>query len=462
MAWLLNLAYLLLLAFASPWLVWQAWRTGKYREGWGAKLWGRVPVRSGDTPCLWLHAVSVGEVNLLAPLIQRWERLHPEWEIVISTTTRTGFELASKRYAPRTVFYCPLDFTWAVNSALRNIRPTLLVLTELELWPNLIRAAHVRGVKVAIVNGRLSEKSFRGYRRLAWLVDPTLARVDTVAVQNEEYAQRFLALGARPESVLVTGSIKFDGARSDRSNPDTLRLSLVAGITEDDVVFLAGSTQEPEESLALDAFERLSPEHPRLRLILVPRHPERFDDVAAMLDRRGVSWQRRSHLERSIPASGVRQHSDDAQASSNVETYRDAHASRSPPRILLVDAVGELGAWWGAAHIAFVGGSLGQRGGQNMIEPAAYGAAISFGPNTWNFRDVVSQFLAADAAVVVKDGTELTSFVRRALAESQWATDMGQRARNLVLSQQGAADRTIALLDRLTAGRTPATTRSAA
>ncbi len=437
MAWLLNLAYLVLLAIASPWLVWQAWRTGKYREGWGAKLWGRVSHRSGDAPCLWLHAVSVGEVNLLAPLIQRWERLHPEWEIVISTTTRTGFELASKRYAPRTVFYCPLDFTWAVHRAMRSIRPTLLVLTELELWPNLIRAAHARGVKVAIVNGRLSEKSFRGYRRLAWLAGPTLAKIDTIAVQNEEYARRFLALGARAKSVQVTGSIKFDGARTDRNNSDTLRLAKLAGIGDEDVVFLAGSTQEPEESLALDAFERLLPEHQRLRLILVPRHPERFDDVAALLDRRGVLWQRRSQIQTSPTAD-------------------------HPPRILLVDAVGELGAWWGMAHIAFVGGSLGQRGGQNMIEPAAYGAAISFGPNTWNFRDVVSQFLAADAAVVVKDGAELTAFVRRALVEQQWATDMGNRARNLVLSQQGAADRTIGLLDRLTSTKAAANARSAA
>jgi 3-deoxy-D-manno-octulosonic-acid transferase len=445
MAWLLNLVYVVLLAMATPWLAWQAWRTGKYREGWGAKLWGRVPVRSGDAPCLWLHAVSVGEVNLLAPLIQRWERLHPEWEIVISTTTRTGFELASKRYAPRTVFYCPLDFTWAVNSALRNIRPTLLVLTELELWPNMIRAAHARGVKVAIVNGRLSEKSFRGYRRLARLVGPTLAKIDTIAVQNEEYAQRFLALGARPASVQVTGSIKFDGARSDRNNADTLRLARLADIAEDDIVFLAGSTQAPEESLALDAFERLLSEHPRLRLILVPRHPERFDDVAALLDRRGVAWERRSQSSPLAPREVC------------PLAERADHA-----RILLVDAVGELGAWWGAAHIAFVGGSLGKRGGQNMIEPAAYGAAISFGPNTWNFRDVVSQFLAADAAVVVKNGSELTAFVRRVLMEKQWAAAMGQRARDLVLSQQGTADRTIGLLERLAATKTVATPRNAA
>jgi len=423
MAYLLNVVYLLLIGLASPWLAWRAWRTGKYREGWGAKLLGRVPVRLGAAPCLWLHAVSVGEVNLLATLIERWDRLHPEWEVVISTTTHTGYQLAQKRYAPRTVFYCPLDFTWAVRRAMRAIRPDLFVLTELELWPNLIAAARQNGAKVAVVNGRLSEKSARGYRRIDWLVRRVLADIDLIAVQNEEYGRRFLDLGAPPEAVQATGSIKFDGARIDRSNPDTQRLARLACIAENDIVFLAGSTQDPEESLALDAFEQLFKTHPRLRLILVPRHPERFDAVADLLNRRGVRWQRRSRLD----------------------------ADRADPgaRVLLVDAVGELGAWWGAAQIAFVGGSLGQRGGQNMIEPSAYGAAVSFGPNTWNFRDVVAQLLARRAAIVVRNGMELTAFARRCLDDPAYAAELGSRARELVLQQQGAADRTIGLLNGL-------------
>jgi len=436
MAYLLNVVYLLLIGLASPWLMWQAWRTGKYREGWGAKFLGRVPVRSSAAPCLWLHAVSVGEVNLLATLIERWDRLHPEWEIVISTTTHTGFQLAQKRYAPRTVFYCPLDFTWAVRRAMRVIRPDLLVLTELEMWPNLIAAARQHGAKVAVVNGRLSEKSFRGYRRIGWLVRRVLAEIDLIAVQNEEYGRRFLDLGAPPEAVQTTGSIKFDGARTDRNNPDTQRLARLAGIADDDMVLLAGSTQDPEESLALDSFEQLVKAHPQLRLILVPRHPERFDAVADLLNRRGVRWQRRSRLD----------------------------ADRADPgaRVLLVDAVGELGAWWGAAQIAFVGGSLGQRGGQNMIEPSAYGAAVSFGPNTWNFRDVVAQLLAQQAAIVVKDGKQLTAFVRHCLDDPAYAAKLGGRARELVLQQQGAADRTIGLLNGLLNPIATSAVRSAA
>ena len=422
MAYLLNVAYLLAIALAFPWLLYQRLRHGKYREGWDAKFWGRLPRRTGDNPCLWLHAVSVGEVNLLAPLLERWERSHPDWHIVISTTTQAGYALAKKKYAPRAVIYCPLDFSWAVSRAMRRIRPALLVLTELELWPNLVSAAKRHGAKVAVVNGRLSEKSYRGYRRIRWLVRRVLAQIDLVAVQNREYAERFVSLGPRSKTIHVTGSIKFDGARTSRDSDQTLRLAGLAGITNRDVVFLAGSTQGPEESLALSAFQRLAPEFTRLKLILVPRHPERFEEVAALLDKSGIAWQRRSKLE-----------------------LQGANSAR----VFLVDAVGELGYWWGAAQIAFVGGSLTNRGGQNMIEPAGYGAAVSFGPNTWNFRDVVSLFLEREAAVVVRSQEELEAFVRRCLAEPAFADDLGRRAQELVLQQQGAADRTIELLEQL-------------
>ena len=434
MGYLLNLLYLVAILVASPYLLYSAIRHGKYREGWREKLLGKVPHRSGKSPCLWLHAVSVGEVNLLAPLLGRWEKHFPDWECVISTTTLAGYALARKRYAPRTIFYCPLDFTWSVRRALRRIRPDLLVLAELELWPNLVAAAKRAGVKVAIINGRLSDKSLRGYQRIAAVARTTLEQVDLIAVQNEEYAQRFRQLGALPVAVSVTGSIKFDGALTDRGNPATQRLAKLAGIQDTDAVFLAGSTQEPEESLAVDVFAKLVSKHPNLRLILVPRHAERFEEVARMLERSGHSWQRRSAL--------------------------DTKGINPPARILLVDVIGELAAWWGTAKIAFVGGSLGKRGGQNMIEPAAYGAAVSFGPNTWNFRDVVATLLAREAAVVVKDGNEMEAFVRRCLEDLEFADTLGQNARALVLEQVGAADRTVELLAGLAASQ-PAARRAA-
>ncbi len=421
MPYLLNLVYLLLLLAASPWLAWQAVRKGKYRAGYAAKLLGRVPERASRRPCLWLHAVSVGEVHLLAPLLAKIAAERPEWQCVVSTTTATGLAAARTRYPDATVFYCPLDFSWAVRSAMKRIRPSLLVLAELELWPNLIRAAREHGARVAVINGRLSERSYRGYRRIGRLVGSLLRQIDLVAAQEETYAERFRALGARPETVVVTGSMKFDGARTDRDNPATRRLARLAGFARDDVVFLAGSTQEPEEAAALEAFRRLSGEWPGLRLVLVPRHPERFEAVARLLDRSGMAWQRRSRLD------GERQ---------------------APPRahILLVDTVGELGAWWGTARIAFVGGSLGRRGGQNMIEPAAYGAAVCFGPNTRNFRDIVALMLARRAAVVVHDADELAAFVRDCLERPASAAALGTRARALVAGQLGATQRTFDLL----------------
>lgn len=435
MAYLLNIVYLAAIAISLPWLLYQRLRHGKYREGWEAKFWGRLPKRVGDAPCVWFHAVSVGEVNLLGPLLERWENVHPHWDVWISTTTQAGYHLARKKYAPRSVVYCPLDFTWAVRRAMRAIRPTLLVLTELELWPNLVAATVRRGAKVAVINGRLGERSFRGYQWIRGLVRRVLGQIDLVAVQGQDYAERFLALGARRETVHVTGSIKFDGARTTRDSAETRRLAGLAAIADKDAVFLAGSTQDPEESLAVEVFERLAGEFPRLKLILVPRHPERFDHVAALLDRRGIKWQRRSQLQ--------------SEGETPTTSFLANSKPAPPARVLLVDAVGELGYWWGTARIAFVGGSLTQRGGQNMIEPAGYGAAVSFGPNTWNFRDVVTLLLDREAAVVVRDARELEAFVRRCLADPAYADELGRRAQELVLQQQGAADRTIELLEHL-------------
>ena len=324
MSYILNVIYVLLLIAYSPWIAYAAIRHGKYRQGWAAKLLGLVPRRRGLRPCVWLHGVSVGEINLLVPLVKELQLQLPQHDCVISTTTRTGHALACSRFAGHTVFYCPLDFSWAVAAAMRRIRPQLLILAELELWPNLIAAARRSGARVAVVNGRLSPSSWRGYRRVRGLMRRLLRRVDLIAVQNDEFAQRFLDLGAPAPVVRVTGSVKFDGAETDRDNPRTRQLVCRAHIATDDVVFLAGSTQAPEESLALDVFQRLSACHPRLRLILVPRHPERFDEVASLLDHSGIAWQRRSQL-----------HGDTDQPTA---------------RVLLVDTIGELGAWWRCPH----------------------------------------------------------------------------------------------------------------
>lgn len=437
MPYLLNLVYLLLILLGLPWLLYGAVRKGKYREGYAAKFLGLVPRRATSQKiCLWLHAVSVGEVNLLAPLIREIQQRRPDWQCVVSTTTATGMALASKKYAELTVFYCPLDFSWAVASAMRRIRPDVLVLAELELWPNLVRAARQFGARVAVINGRLSEHSFRGYRRIRPLVARLLKQIDLVAVQDETYAGRFRDLGALPAAVHVTGSLKYDGAQTDRNNPATVRLRRLAGFADEDQVLLAGSTQEPEEAVVVEVYRQLSRNWPRLRLVLVPRHPDRFRAAARLLDSSGIPWQRRTELDDQGPSPAA--------------------------RVLLVDVVGELGAWWGTARIAFVGGSLGERGGQNMIEPAAYGAAVCFGPNTRNFRDVVSTMLAHDAAVVVADGEQLSRFVRRCLEDPDYAAALGDRARSLVLGQLGATRRTFDLLAALVEQRLGQDGRAAA
>ena len=419
--YLLDIVYLLLLVAASPWLVYRSIATGRYREGFAEKLLGSVPRSELDGRyCVWFHAVSVGEVSSLGPLLSEIARGHPDWHLVLSTTTATGHALAQRKYPELSVFYCPLDFSWATRRAANRIRPNLLVLTELELWPNLIRAASRAGARVAVINGRLSQRSHQGYRRLGPAVRWMLRQIDLLVVQSETYRQRFVDLGAPPDRVHVTGSMKFDGAETDRNNPRTQALRGLAGFEEGDVVFIAGSTQDAEESMALATYEELSLAHPKLRLVVVPRHPERFDAVARMLSNAGADFTRRSSLDDTV-------------------TNREA-------RVLLVDTLGELSAWWGTASIALVGGSFGRRGGQNMIEPAAYGAAVCFGPNTQNFRDVVEAMRLDGAAAVVRDGDELTSFVRRCLEEPTFADRMGQAAKSLVARQLGASRRTADLL----------------
>lgn len=430
MSRLLDLLYLVGLTCAAPLLAWRAWRHGKRPAGFADKFLGRAPECGGAGPVVWWHAVSVGEVNLLAPLLAEARRRRPGWRCVVSTTTLAGFELARRKYPETTVFFCPFDFTWAVRRAVAAVRPTVLVLAELEVWPNLTAAVKAHGGRVAVVNGRLGEKSFRGYRRLAGLLRSTFARLDLAAVQTAAYAERFAALGCRPEVLHVTGNVKFDGISDDRSNPRTCELAALAGIAPGDRVFLAGSTQDPEERLAVETYRALLPTLPDLRLILVPRHPERFEEVARFLEHGGLPFVRRSRLTPGNPPA---------------------------ERILLVDTIGELGAWWGTAHAAFVGGSIHPRGGQNMLEPAAYGAAVCFGPHTHNFRDIVRDLLACGGAEVVADGPALTAFVRKTLLDLPTAERLGEAARRMVRSGAGAARRTIDLLEPLVESTATAT-----
>lgn len=438
MPYLLNAFYLLAVAVASPWLLYKSFTTGKYRRGMLRKLRGDAVLRDGDSSCVWFHGVSVGEVHLLRPLVARFRQRHPDWDCVISTTTDTGYDEACKRFPDLCVFFWPLDFTWAVHCALRRVNPTLVVLAECELWPNFLAAAHDRGVPVLVGNGRMSPRSFRrwlGARLLPFVLRRMFHPVAHWCVQTPDYAERFRQLGVPAERLQVTGSIKYDGVEANRANPRTLELRRLFGMKDDDPVLVFGSTQDPEERLALAACRQLRKTFPRLLLLIVPRQKERFDEVAHSLERCGLPFVRRSRLEGPLP---------------------------EPAPVILVDTIGELSAVWGLADVAFVGGSLdGRRGGQNMIEPAAYGAAVVFGPHVWNFRDTAERLLTANAAVQVQAASELEGTLHRLLGDAAERRRLGEAARELVQSQQGATERTLDEIDRVLAGPHPSVERAA-
>jgi len=423
LGWPLNLVYLLVAILALPWVAWRRLSGGRPVAAPWRRFTGAIgPLADAtDRPRIWLHGVSVGEVQLLASLAAEIGRQTADRPVdcVISSSTTTGLELANRRFGADHTFPCPLDFTWAVDRVLDRVEPAVLVLGELELWPNLLDRTRRRGIPVVVANARMSERSAAGYARIGPLARRMLAHVDLVAARSAADATRFTALGGR--DVVVTGSLKFDGVRGDRTADEVVRLRELAGFAADDVVLLAGSTQAPEEDLAVTAFRSAAAREPRLRLVLVPRHVERTDEIATVLDRTGLRWQRRSRLE--------------------------GDGADPTARVLLVDTTGELAWWWGTATIAFVGGSLdGRRGGQNMLEPAAYGAAVCFGPHTRNFRDEVRRLLEADAACMVADGPALTAFVARCLADPAWADALGQRARALVVAHRGATATTARLV----------------
>ena len=431
MAIILDAIYVLVLLLLSPYLAYKACTTGKYRRGLWSKLTGVLDPCDKPLPAhadfpqqtVWFHGVSVGEIHLLGPIVQRFRERHPDWLCAISTTTDTGYDEAKKRFPGIPVFHWPLDFSWAVNRVLAAVRPTLVVLAEGEMWPNFLRLAKLHGAKIAVINGRMSPRSFRRHCRFRRFTGKLLQRIDLFAVQTIAYAGHFRALGVAQERLAVTGSVKYDGVTMDRQNAKTKDLAKLFGIENDELVFVAGSTQDPEEEIAVAVWEACRKEYPNLRLILVPRQKDRFDAVANLLEKQNKRFVRRSELKEPV-------------------TDRES--------IILVDSIGELNAVWGLSHVAFVGGSLdGRRGGQNMIEPCGYGSAVIFGPHVWNFRETTTLLVAAKAVVQITEAGALEEVTRRLLADPAERAQLGARAQELVKSQQGATERTLVCLDSL-------------
>ncbi len=410
------------LVLSLPYWIYEILRHGKYRIGFWERM-GSVPSRlTAGQPgrSIWIHAVSVGEVLAVSRLVDEMRRNLPH-RIFISTTTDTGQQLARKRFGEENVFYFPMDFAFAIRPYLRALRPELVVLAETEFWPNFLRETHAFGARIAVVNARISDRSWPRYRRLRWILRHMLAHVEVFLAQTADDAARLRSIGAETARVHVTGNLKFDVAvPPPQPIVETVRRALTAESAGP--ILVCGSTVEGEEPLLLRAFQEVLSKHPCAVMILAPRHPERFEEVAALPATFGIPTRRRSRWQGEPLAGGV----------------------------LVVDTIGELASLYALADVAFVGGSLVPRGGHNIIEPAQHGVAIVVGPYTENFRDIVTLFRSRDA-VRMTSPAELTATILRILANDAERRALGLRAKETIASQMGATERTLSALKTLLA-----------
>jgi 3-deoxy-D-manno-octulosonic-acid transferase len=414
-----NVALLAGLAASAPWWLWRMATTQKYREGLPERL-GRVPKRlvsgsgAGGRPRIWLHAVSVGEVLAVTRLVKTLDEALPEYSVAISTTTRTGQALARERFGANRVFYCPLDLPWAVRAYLKALKPRMLVLAETEFWPNLLNGCFRRGIPVAVVNARISDRSWPRYQMLRRLWTPLLGRLGAVLAQSEVDAERLIAIGCAPERMTVAGNLKFDVRAAEEAGATRLLKASAAGLR----FVVAGSTLDGEEAALLDAWPKLLATDPKLVMVLAPRHPERFAAVAALLEKSGQRWTRRSKWGEK-PAEALQ-----------------------PGEIVLLDTIGELASLYSLASAAFVGGSLVPAGGHNPLEPAQFGVPIVMGPHYANFVAITDSLRKHDALrIAAKE--ELTGVLIELLRDRTAAAEMGSRAREVFERRAGATERCV-------------------
>ncbi len=395
----------------------------KHRAGFAERL-GLVPERirgNPGSPNIWIHAVSVGEVLAITPLVEHMRRQLPASRIFVSTTTATGQALARQRFGEKNVFYFPFDLPVCVHAYLRAIRPALLVTAETEFWPNLLRLAQRAGAQIAVVNARISDRSLHGYRRWRLLLRRPLACVDLFLAQTPDDARRLALIGAVPEKIRTTGNLKFDVAQpAELPIVQDLSNAFVRGGARS--VLVCGSTvasptgKESEEEVLLGAFSRVLQTDPTAVLLLAPRKPERFEQVAALIESRGLPLWRRSQLAGHEAMAGG---------------------------VLLLDSIGELASLYSLATIALVGGSLVPAGGHNILEPAQAGVPTLVGPHTENFRDIVQIFRQAEAVVVVIPRSEqIAQCLLALLSDADTRAELGKRARQTFESQAGATART--------------------
>ncbi len=413
MYWLYSVGLSLFYLAGLPAFAAQALVRGKYRRGLGERL-GRMAPWEGAVPPLWLHTVSVGEVMAAAPLARELAARRPDVPLLASTVTETGRAVAEQRLPAARFLFFPLDFGWAVGSALDRVRPRLVLLTETELWPNFLAACAARGIPVVVINGRISPRSFPRYRAVRRWFGRVLRDVRVFCMQSQEDAERILALGAPAERVRVVGNLKYDLPTLE-GKPDAASVRAGLGLPPECRLVVAGSTHRGEEEAVLTAFGATRAGRPDLCLLLAPRHPERLEEVERLARRMGLSVVRRSGL----PGAGC-------QAGA----------------VILLDTMGELAGLYGAASVVFIGGSLIPHGGQNILEPAAVARPVIHGPYMGNFAQIRDAFQAHGAAVEVGGAAALQSQLEALLDDPARADRMGRAGRAIVESHRGATRRT--------------------
>jgi 3-deoxy-D-manno-octulosonic-acid transferase len=411
-------------ALALPWFLWKGRSTGKYLRTFRERM-GRLPVYlnvDGDRS-IWIHAVSVGEVLAARPLVPALRERFPGHRLFLSTTTVTGNAVAKRSVrGVDGLFYAPFDFPRPVRQALEVLNPSLLVLVETELWPNLIHEARRRGTRVALVNGRISPRSFPRYLRVRRFLARVLCEIDLFLMQGEAHAERIRSMGAAEDRVRVTGNLKFDAVEPERL-PERLA-RLIQGGAQPRPLWVAGSTVGGEEELVLSAFHRVRERVPQARLLVAPRHPERFAAVPSLVEAAGFRCLRRSALD---PLA-----------------WRDGE-------VLLLDTLGELAQVYALASVVFVGGSLVPAGGHNILEAAVAGKPVVVGPHMENFQEIADQFRSESALVQVASPDELAREVSALLLDEGRRRGLGERARDLVDRNRGALLRTTDALSSLLA-----------